>query len=201
MTKTCKLLAAASMLLLSAACVRRPLEYLPYETVRVIVDCIYEDDAYPVGEKPTGMTLYFFRDGKLYNTATAREVGLDAGGDGFAHWCERLYCKKTGEYFLHGEGGPMTQYRRDLSDNSWTSGEVIAPMTYAEAKAWTEEHLTAEEYEAEFGPVPEGDGDEKTALTLYVSQATAERLRRAARESAQTLSALVEALIDKELRG
>lgn len=74
MTKTCKLLAAASMLLLSAACVRRPLEYLPYETVRVIVDCIYEDDAYPVGEKPTGMTLYFFRDGKLYNTVTTSNI-------------------------------------------------------------------------------------------------------------------------------
>lgn len=140
-------------------------------------------------------------DGKLYNTATAREVGLYASRDGFAHWCERLYCKKTGEYFLHGEGDAVIKYRQNLSDNSWTGGETIAPMTYAEAKAWTEGHLTAEEYEAEFGPVPEGDGDEKTALTLYVSQATAERLRRAARESAQTLSALVEAMIDKGLRG
>lgn len=136
-------------------------------------------------------------DGKVYNTATAREVSRDWGGDGFRHFEETLYLKKTGEYFLCG----MTRWREEAGQNCWTEGSNIVPMTFEEAKAWGEKHMTPSEYEDHFGPVPEGDGDEKTALTLYISQATAERLRRAARESAQTLSALVETLIDKELRG
>lgn len=68
-----------SLLLLAAvaaiaACERRPLEVISRETIRVIVKCIWEVDAYPSGEMPTGMTLYLFKDGEFYNSVTTSNV-------------------------------------------------------------------------------------------------------------------------------
>jgi hypothetical protein len=56
-------------------------------------------------------------DGKLYDTDKAKRVGgpwSPAGfGPGDFDWCEEaLYRKRTGEYFLHGEGGTEDQVRR-----------------------------------------------------------------------------------------
>mgnify|MGYP002622704316 CR=1 FL=1 len=67
----------AAVLLLAAVvmgCERRPLEYMYRQTIRVVVKCIWEADAYPEGEKPTGMTLYFFKDGAFFNSITTSNV-------------------------------------------------------------------------------------------------------------------------------
>lgn len=96
-------------------------------------------------------------NGKKYNTETAKELGCWDNGfphNDFSYCQETLYLKKTGEYFLYGEGGALTQY----SEKTWngsTSGEVITPLTENEAKKWSEEHLTADEYEMVFGEVEE----------------------------------------------
>ena len=47
-------------------------------------------------------------NGKKYDTATARLVGKWLYGNGkrdFYLQHEKLFCKKTGEYFLHAKGG------------------------------------------------------------------------------------------------
>lgn len=96
-------------------------------------------------------------NGKMYNTETAKLVGeWDNGRYGdFGHCAESLYQKKTGEFFLYGEGGPMTKYSVYCGSNSCRGGEMITPLTDKAAKAWSENHITADEYEAIFGEVDE----------------------------------------------
>ena len=79
-------------------------------------------------------------NGKLYNTKTAHCVGTDEyshPGD-INYWCEGLYKKRNGEYFLYGA-------------NSFSGGSTIIPLDEEEAMKWAEEHLDADEYIAEFG--------------------------------------------------
>lgn len=133
-------------------------------------------------------------NGKLYDTETAKEVGLMSHGEGpcdFHYFVERLYKKRTGEYFLHGEGGSMTQYARTIGQNQWSGGEKIMPMDYQAAREWAEKHMDAEEYMEEFGPVSEDGNGERTVLTISLDGATAERIRRAAQEAGMSVSALI----------
>ena len=67
----------------------------------------------------------------------------------------KLFCKKTGEYFLHAKGGPLSVYRTYSGSNSWGGGEVIIPYTLGEAQKWAMEHMDGDAYEAEFGVVEE----------------------------------------------
>lgn len=61
MKKRIAILLAAIAACLFVACERRPLEAVYSTTVRVIVKVIWQTNAMP--EEPTGVTLYFFRDG------------------------------------------------------------------------------------------------------------------------------------------
>lgn len=96
-------------------------------------------------------------NGRLYSTETARELGANWSGNrsDFRWYCETLYQKKTGEFFLFGEGGAMSGYACKVSDNSWGAGETIIPLTPDEARNWAEKNLTVEEYVAIFGDVEE----------------------------------------------
>lgn len=131
-------------------------------------------------------------NGKLYDTETAKEVGLRAHGEGprdFHYFVERLYRKRTGEYFLHGEGGPMTQYARTVGQNQWSGGEKIMPLDYQAAREWAEKHMDADDYQAEFGEV--GEDGERTVLSISLDSAVADRIRRAAQEAGMSVSALI----------
>lgn len=119
-------------------------------------------------------------NGKLYDTTTAREVASCYHGDGprdFRHYSESLYKKRTGEYFLAGEGGPMSHYAVTVGQNSWSGGEKIIPLTYKEATEWAEREMDADEYQAEFGPVSEG---ERVTLSISLPADVADRIRKAA---------------------
>ena len=136
-------------------------------------------------------------NGKVYDTEKAKQVASYSNAGSwrdFQHYEETLYLKKTGEYFLFGEGGPMTRYARSDGQNSWTGGERIEPLTYAAAKEWAEEHLTASEYESIFGEVEEDDS--KVLTTFNLTRATVEKLRRESQERGMSLSALVEEKLD-----
>lgn len=112
--------------------------------------------------------------GKKYDTTTARKVGEwenIADVRDFTYFCETLYRKRGGEYFLHGEGNAASKYCVDLGDNRWTGGERIIPLSYDSARTWAEEHLSVDEYEAEFGEVAE-DEAETTTITIRVTPAT-----------------------------
>ena len=59
---------------------------------------------------------------KVYDTSTAAMIGLSDNGHEYhdlAYSGETLYRKRTGEYFLHGEGGPMTSYAVRTGSNNW----------------------------------------------------------------------------------
>jgi len=74
-----------AMVTVLGGCQRRPLEAVFSNTVRVIVKCVWQVESYPEGEKPTGMTLFFFRDGdsvpRVVTTSNVEscEVQLEPG--------------------------------------------------------------------------------------------------------------------------
>lgn len=133
--------------------------------------------------------------GKLYNTETAKFLGGDSysnPGD-FAHWSEGLYKKRTGEFFLYGEGGPLSRYAQTIGQNEWSGGEQIQPLTVENARQWAEEHLSADEYEAIFGEIAEDDS--KKTVTFSIATDAVEILSRLASETGKTKSELVEEMI------
>lgn len=135
-------------------------------------------------------------NGKKYDTETAELVGSTDNGlfpHDFNYLCHKLYRKRTGEYFLHSEGGTNTRYA--VQDGTgWAGGGAIEPMGYDDARAWAEEHMTADEYEAEFGEVSE-ESDEDVVLSVRVSAATRERLRRMAAESGRSQGAVLDEIV------
>ena len=138
---------------------------------------------------------------KVYDTATATLLG-EASANGmsprdFGYWSEELYQKRTGEYFLYGEGGPATRYAVSAGENSWNGGEKIMPLAYDTARQWAEDHLTADEYEAIFGTVAEDDS--VTALHVQIDSAVLARAKQAAAQAGSTLAALVEDAVRKVL--
>ena len=93
-------------------------------------------------------------NGKMYNTATATPIGRYEYGGGprnFRWFSETLYRKKTGEFFLAGEGGPRTRYAVDCGNNCVSGGEDIIPLNIEEAKEWAESFLSTDEYILAFG--------------------------------------------------
>ena len=96
-------------------------------------------------------------NGKRYDTDTATLIGSAGYGypGDFDYWEENLYCKKTGEFFIHGEGGAMSKYSRKTGNNEWSGGEEIIPISLDEAKEWGEKYLDADEYEQVFGKIEE----------------------------------------------
>lgn len=135
-------------------------------------------------------------NGKKYDTDTAERIGywenIPDVRD-FSQYSEDLYRKKTGEFFLHGEGGPMTKYARSRGQNEWSGGEEIIPLSYESARKWAEEKLDADDYEKVFGEVAEDES--RKAVTLSLAADTAETLRREAAKKGVSMSALVEELI------
>lgn len=135
-------------------------------------------------------------NGKLYNTETARERGVwSNSGDwrDFTHVCETLYQKRSGEFFLHGQGGPRTNYAVSVGGNSWSGGAKIIPLTVEQAREWAEKHMDADDYQEIFGEVSEDDS--RTALSISLSASAAETARRAAAAAETSLSAYIESLI------
>ena len=96
-------------------------------------------------------------NGKKYSTDTAKCVACWENGYGhgdFQYAEEQLYRKKTGEFFLYGEGGPMSGYAESYGNETYGSEKII-PLSDDEAREWAEDHLDGDEYEEIFGPVEE----------------------------------------------
>lgn len=131
-------------------------------------------------------------NGKVYNTDTARQIGTWSNGadrTGFSWVEESLYQKKTGEFFLHGQGGPNTRYAQQLEASQWTSGETISLVSYNSARQWAEDHLTADQYQAVFDEVAEDDS--RTTLLLSLPASTVKKIKQDAAQAGMTVSAYV----------
>ena len=124
----------AALLLLTAAfgCQRRPLELMYNTTARVIIKILWDIqidaqvEADSEIQKPTGVTLYLFRDGQFYNQLTTAsvdsiEVQLEAGK-------YKMYMiSQSPEEFWRMEFEDMTSFEnaatrlRENSAASWAS--------------------------------------------------------------------------------
>lgn len=134
---------------------------------------------------------------KVYDTDTAQKCGEYAPNpyrSDFHYFCETLYRKKTGEFFLHGEGNAASKYSRSCGQNEWCGGEQIMPLTYEDAQAWAEEHLDGDEYIAVFGEPEEDDSTEVLSISMPASAAA--KIRQLAGQEGKTLSAF---LVEKAL--
>lgn len=132
--------------------------------------------------------------GKVYDTDTARRVGGNGGGDGFYRWSEELYQKRTGEFFLAGEGGPATKYAYSVGQNQWSGGSKIIPLDVEAARRWAEEHLNADDYATLFGE-PFEDDTERTAISALLPAGLVRRARQRAVDEKTTLTAVLEAAL------
>ena len=137
-----------------------------------------------------------FIKGKKYSTETATKLAdwdNSYAVNDHKYLSETLYQKRTGEYFLHGEGGGLTRYATSVG-NAYTAGEKILPLTEEEAHSWAEEHLDGEDYEKIFGSEEPEDKGRKT-ISLSVAVVTAEKLKRLAVAKGITVSALVDNIV------
>lgn len=134
---------------------------------------------------------------KVYDTTTAQKCGEWSNGhytSDFAYCAETLYRKKTGEYFLHGEGHALSKYSGHSGDSSgW--GEQIIPLTYAQAQKWAESHLDGDDYISVFGELEESE--ELVDLHVHISLAKMTKLRQAAGQAQVSLAEMVEQLITR----
>lgn len=134
-------------------------------------------------------------NGKVYDTETAKDLaswdnGIYGDLDSIS---ETLYRKRTGEFFLFGEGGARSKYAKSVMNNTWSGGCKIIPLTWEAAKEWAETHLCADDYDAIFGEIAEDDS--RTIITLSMSANAIDRAKRAASQIGMSLSAYIESLI------
>lgn len=132
-------------------------------------------------------------NGKRYDTETATSIGWYSNNlsyNDLDYKEETLYKKRTGEYFLCGEGGARSDYARYTDDGHWAHGEEIRPISWEGARQWAEKHLSAEAYEAEFGEIQEDES--RVTVPISISAGTLARAKRAASQSGISLSAYIE---------
>ena len=134
--------------------------------------------------------------GKLYDTETARRIDTVSGGaefrTDFHYWEETLYCKKTGEYFLHCAGGEASQYAEKVGSlTGW--GERIKPLSYDEAQQWAEKYLDGDQVIAEFGEPVEDVS--KVQLHVNLRKGNVEKIKLRAQKMGVSVSELVDRMI------
>ncbi len=136
--------------------------------------------------------------GKRYNTETAQLIGVYESNEpkDSDFWeREELYRKRTGEFFLVGKGGAMTEYGVPSINGTGKTGEALQPVTPEYASQWCEENLTADEYENVFGAVEE-DGSRSTAC-ITLPSSLLNSLKTKAQQKNMTFSKYMEKIILK----
>lgn len=129
---------------------------------------------------------------KVYSTETAQKLAEYTHGDPSQqdYYCETLYRKRGGEYFLHGYGHAASPYCEWVDTSTRSAGDRIVPMTYDAAREWAATNLNADEYEAFFGEVEEDDSRAMLPVSLTASQL--EQIKRlAAQDGASSVSAWI----------
>ena len=132
-----------------------------------------------------------FISGRRYDTGTAKLVGYTSyskQGRSY-YWSEDLYRKKTGEFFLHGQGGPMSKYGQPVGENQWKGGNVIIPLSLSEAQEWAKKYLDADTYDEIFGRVAES----KVQVGTWVDLGIKEKIADLRKEKGHTLVEIIEA--------
>lgn len=108
-------------------------------------------------------------NGVLYDTATSKNLGEWKSSENSV-WQDNcvltLYQKANGEFFLACFGEGVEHYVYHFFDDPAGRIKSILPLSPEDASAWAEDYLSAEEYIAAFGEVPEDNGYMPTYLLL-----------------------------------
>lgn len=138
---------------------------------------------------------------KVYDTDTAGYIGEYSRleSDSLYWFREELYKKRTGEYFIYGEGGPASKYSEEIDISNRQGSEKITPISFENAKLWGEMHLDAEVYQKEFGV----NEDDEKVVNIYVQIPTGLNDKLEARRSSEnkTKVAVVIEALEKHLEG
>lgn len=134
--------------------------------------------------------------GKRYNTETATEVCQNWNGksvNDFEHMFEVLHVKRSGEFFLHYGGGPLSKYA--VIDGCNTSGaEGIKPLTEAQAQDFCEKYGDAKTYEKYFTII---EDDDTVQICVRLTAANEKKIKKIAVERRVTLSKLFNDIIEQ----
>lgn len=130
-------------------------------------------------------------NGKVYDTEKAKLIAeahhdnvQDADGKPLK---QRLYQKKTAEFFIHAEGAAIEL--QNIFKHGYKPNAGIYPLTYEQAQRWAERELSAEQWESIFGD-PEYD-DSRVSLNLSMTASEAEIIKKAAAQAGMTVSAYI----------
>lgn len=131
---------------------------------------------------------------RLYDTETAQKLAeAEDYYQGDNRYCyEELYLKRTGEYFLYGEGGGMSAYADRYPGGGFTYGCRIIPLTYEEAREWAEKSLDADAYLKLFEV--ESEEGETSLLNTYISMDARRKIDKL-RSGGKTISEVIEDLL------
>lgn len=138
--------------------------------------------------------MYKVLNGRRYNTQTAKRLGTHGDylpGDVNSSQ-ETLYRTKSGEYFIHGEGGANTRYAKAAGGGGWTDGEHIAPISAENARQWVQEHLSGDDYDRIFG-----DAGIVDAFSIRVSKEMRAKIEKKAKKESTSMSKIVNDALEK----
>lgn len=144
----------------------------------------------------------------IYNTSTAKPIGEyenNFGKADFKYYYEKLYKKRTGEYFLYGEGNAGSKYAETAfgDQNARTAGEKIIPLTYKQAQSWFEKANNSDPnlatdavYDHEFGKIKTTDKMIQTSINLH--ETAYQKLERMSQKQGIPKQKIIENLIMSE---
>ncbi|MFR8533874.1 MAG: hypothetical protein ACLVDJ_10615 [Eggerthella lenta] len=135
--------------------------------------------------------------GKRYDSDKAERIAQSGNGllpGDLDYYCETLCRKRTGEFFLHVEGGPRTRCAK-RAGSGWAGGEDVEPLAYDDAAKWAEENMDADGYASVFGD-PDGADSATVPALLSIGASAKAKLEREASRTGKTQSRIVEELIE-----
>ena len=135
-------------------------------------------------------------NGKAYNPAAAQLLAVyhnEVGIDDPAYYEEALLIKRTGEYYLYGEGEEKSIYASSLPGLGRTEhGGRITPLSVAEAKAWAEKKLDKELYHRIFAGIDEEvDVELHPQVSLLIPMSIYGELKKKREKTGITISAMI----------
>lgn len=139
------------------------------------------------------------KEGRQYDTEAAMYVASCTHGiEGDPDWyTEKLYRKKTGEFFIAGEGGEKTRYAHRLYGTVGPGFDII-PLDHEDVRAWSADHevpIPTELFDAGYG---KGDRAGRYVGAM-VSEEAVERLSLASRRTGESKAKILERLIMENL--
>lgn len=93
-------------------------------------------------------------NGKRYDTETSILIGVSVSPlpqSSHSWWTAALHkTPRSGDYFLVGQGGPMTVWHRNAGGDGKLTGWGILPMNEAAAERWASHELTKRAFKVWF---------------------------------------------------